>query len=71
MPILALLIAWFWSTPAVAHKPSDSYLSFTVRDLVVSGQWDIALRDLDYAIGLDADGDGAITWGELKGHHDA
>ena len=71
MPILALLIAWFWSMPAVAHKPSDSYLSFTVRDQVVSGQWDIALRDLDYAIGLDVDGDGAITWGELKGRHDA
>ena len=71
MLFLALVIAWFWSAPAVAHKPSDSYLSFTVRDQVVSGQWDIALRDLDYAIGLDADGDGAITWGELKGRHDA
>ena len=71
MLFLALVIAWFWSAPAVAHKPSDSYLTFTVRDQVVSGQWDIALRDLDYAIGLDADGDGAITWGELKGRHDA
>ena len=71
MVFLALMIAWFWSAPAVAHKPSDSYLTFTVRDQVVSGQWDIALRDLDYAIGLDADGDGAITWGELKGRHDA
>lgn len=29
-------------------------------------QWSIALRDLDYAIGLDADGNGAITWGELR-----
>ncbi len=71
MLFLALVIAWCWSTPAAAHKPSDSYLSFTVRDQVVSGQWDIALRDLDYAIGLDADGDGAITWSELKGRHDA
>jgi HupE / UreJ protein len=71
MLILALLIACFWSTPAVAHKPSDSYLRLSVRDQVVSGQWDIALRDLDYAIGLDADGDGAITWGELKARHDA
>jgi hypothetical protein len=24
------------------------------------------LRDLEYAVGLDANGDGAITWGELK-----
>ena len=35
------------------------------------GQWDIALRDLEYAIGLDADGDGAITWGELRAGHAA
>jgi hypothetical protein len=30
----------------------------------VTGRWDIALRDLDFALGLDADGDGEITWGE-------
>jgi hypothetical protein len=35
----------------------------------VAGQWDIALRDLDYAIGLDADGNGEITWGEVKVKH--
>ena len=29
----------------------------------------LALRDLDIAIGLDADGDGAITWGELRARH--
>jgi hypothetical protein len=55
--------------PALAHKPSDSYLSITVQDGVVSGRWDIALRDLDFAIGLDADGDGAITWGEVRARH--
>jgi hypothetical protein len=30
------------------------------------GQWDIALRDLDYAIGLDQDGDGQLTWDEIR-----
>ncbi len=58
---------------AQAHKPSDSYLSVTVDAAAsgapVSGRWDIALRDLDYAIGLDTDGDGRITWGEVKAHH--
>lgn len=49
-----------------AHKPSDSYLSLTAEGGALRGQWDIALRDLEYAIGLDADGDGAITWGELR-----
>jgi HupE/UreJ protein len=54
---------------ALAHKPSDSYLAVRVEGERVSGQWDIALRDLDFAIGLDDSGDGDITWGELKGHH--
>ena len=49
-----------------AHKPSDSYLSIGVEGKELHGQWDIALRDLEFAIGLDADGDGAITWGELR-----
>ena len=54
---------------AWAHKPSDSYLSVTVQNGAVSGRWDIALRDLDFAIGLDADGDGRITWGEVRARH--
>jgi hypothetical protein len=51
---------------AHAHKPSDSYLSIRAEGNALRGQWDIALRDLEFAIGLDADGDGAITWGELR-----
>jgi len=54
---------------ACAHKPSDSYLTLDVGDGTVSGRWDIALRDLDHALGLDADGDGLITWGELRSRH--
>ncbi len=55
--------------PALAHKASDSYLVLQVKGQAVSGQWDIALRDVDFAIGLDADGDGDITWGEVKARH--
>ena len=51
---------------AHAHKPSDSYLTLTAPGNELRGQWDIALRDLEHAIGLDANGDGAITWGELR-----
>lgn len=57
---------------AQAHKPSESYLTIRTDDSSptgLSGQWDIALRDLDFAIGLDADGDGAITWGETRARH--
>src|SRR5262245_35643384 len=52
--------------PALAHKPSDSYLSLQAKPGSIAGRWDIALRDLEYAIGLDANGDGTITWGELR-----
>jgi HupE / UreJ protein len=62
---LALLL----SSTASAHKPSDSYLSLAVDGRTVTGRWDIALRDLEYAIGLDRDGDGAIAWGEVKARH--
>jgi hypothetical protein len=57
--------------PARAHKPSDSYLTLQVDGARISGHWDIALRDLDFALGLDADGDGRITWGELRARHAA
>jgi hypothetical protein len=55
--------------PAIAHKASDSYLVLNVKGQEISGQWDIALRDIDFAIGLDANGDGNITWGEVQARH--
>lgn len=57
--------------PAFAHKASDSYLHLKVQDNSIQGQWDIALRDLNYAIGLDSNDDGRITWGELRSHQRA
>jgi len=68
---LALLAfaALLASGAALAHKPSDSYLTLAVDGETVTGQWDIALRDLDFALGLDGNQDGAITWGEVKAKH--
>jgi hypothetical protein len=69
--VAALAAALFAALPlpAQAHKPSDSYLTLKVTPEGVAGQWDIALRDLDFAIGLDANGDGQITWGEVRARH--
>jgi len=61
-----VLLAFLFAAAAHAHKPSDSYLALGVDGASLRGQWDIALRDLEFAIGLDADGNGEITWGELK-----
>lgn len=53
------------AAPARAHKPSDSYLALDGTAALRTGTWDIALRDLDDVIRLDADGDGAITVDEV------
>ena len=66
---LAVVTLLLTAGAAHAHKPSDSYLTLKIDGGAVSGQWDIALRDLDFAIGLDANGDGNITWGELRAKH--
>jgi hypothetical protein len=67
--LVALFLAVAYANEAHAHKPSDSYLALRVEGARVAGQWDIALRDLDFAIGLDANGDGEITWGEVRARH--
>ncbi|MGK5073018.1 HupE/UreJ family protein [Janthinobacterium sp. ZB1P44] len=68
---LFIVLLWAWLAPAQAHKPSDSYLSLAVHGQQIAGQWDIALRDLDFAIGLDGNGDGALTWDEIRARHAA
>src|SRR5512133_3516469 len=65
---------WIWLAmlllplAALAHKPSDSYLTMRgapgSADIAV--RWDIALRDLDYVLELDRDGNGSLTWGEVR-----
>jgi hypothetical protein len=59
-----------------AHSASDAYLTLEASspsggETVVRAQWDIALRDLDFVLGLDADGDGVITWRELRERQEA
>jgi hypothetical protein len=66
-----LLSFVLFSSLALAHKPSDSYLNLNLKNSSLSGRWDVALRDLDYAIALDDNDDGAITWKELKTHKTA
>lgn len=70
LALLCLLIA----LPAAAHKESDAYV--TLRSdpnnaHVLRGQWDIALRDLNFAMGIDSNRNGAITWGEVKAQRQA
>lgn len=74
---LAALLLLFACGAANAHKPSDSYLTLSVATataaqsgaVAIEGRWDIALRDLDFALGLDSDGDGQLTWDEVRSRH--
>lgn len=64
--LLILALSLLCHATAWAHKASDSYLVVDAKGSTVAVQWDIALRDIDFAIGLDANGNGEITWGELR-----
>ncbi|RYZ11018.1 MAG: HupE/UreJ family protein [Comamonadaceae bacterium] len=54
------------SAPAAAHKASDAYLQLQRRGEQILLRWDIALRDLDAALDLDADADQRLSWGEVR-----
>jgi len=67
MKFSTVLIALILISPiAWGHKASDSFIDLTVTDSHISGRWDIALRDLEYALALDSNADGAINWLELR-----
>jgi hypothetical protein len=76
--LLSLLLISLQLPPAaLAHSASDAYLNLTVHrhgadgQIAVEGQWDVALRDLDFVLRLDENGDGQLTWGEVRRRQDA
>ncbi|HKU86757.1 MAG TPA: HupE/UreJ family protein [Casimicrobiaceae bacterium] len=64
--LLVLLAVMLLPAHALAHKASDAYLTIERNGATIAGRLDVALRDLDNAIGLDDNGDGDITWGEVR-----
>ena len=62
--IAALLAAV--ATFAHAHKASDAYLTLHVDGATVDARIDIALRDLDRDLALDADADDQLSWREVR-----
>lgn len=55
---------------ADAHTVSNAYLTLNVApgSQQIKGQWDVGLRDLQFVLEIDDNGDGKITWGELRKH---
>jgi hypothetical protein len=66
---LACIASTFLAAAAHAHKASDSYLSLQVDGSKITGQWDVALRDLDLVLDLDRNNDAVIDWGEVRTRH--
>lgn len=63
---LLLCLLLLCGTTAQAHQSSEAYLSYRVDGAEVEQRLDIALRDLDRDLALDADGDGNLSWGEVR-----
>jgi hypothetical protein len=56
---------------AWGHQANDSWLSFSLTNAAVTGQWDLSVSDLDTALGLDDNDDGTVSDEELAAHQDA
>jgi hypothetical protein len=69
---LALLFVCLLAGPlAQAHIASNGFLTLNVDGSRVSGAIELAIRDGELAVGLDRDGNGKVTWGELKSSQEA
>lgn len=66
LALLTLGLFGLAATPAAAHSQSTGFLSVRFDGDTVSGRLDLAVRDLDRVADLDRDGDGRITWGEVR-----
>ena len=60
------LVLALCSGVAAAHKASDAYLQLSGTGAGTTLRVDVALRDIDVALDLDANGDGQLTWGEIR-----
>jgi hypothetical protein len=64
--IAATLLCATLAPLARAHKASDAYLFLTSGDAQTTLRVDVALRDLDVVLDIDGNGDGKLTWGEVR-----
>jgi hypothetical protein len=63
--ILALLLLGL-AAHVQAHVASNSFLTVHLEGAAVGGALELAVRDAEIAVGLDANGDGKVTWGEVR-----
>ncbi len=67
MPLLqALGLSLLLAGTASAHVASNGFLTVRTADRQLDGSLELAIRDVELAIGVDANGDARVTWGELR-----
>ena len=66
MKRLWLLLILVWAGAAQAHIASNGFLVTQVQAQDLNGSLELAVRDVELAIGVDANHDGRVTWGELR-----
>ena len=64
--ILAALLSCSFTAAAQAHIASSGFLSVKIAGTDVVGSIEIAVRDVELAVGVDANRDNQITWRELN-----
>lgn len=69
--MVAVLILFNSAPRANAHTQSSAFLTIQAGKGHLQGEWHLALRDLEDAVGLDANEDGLITWDELGSRQQA
>jgi HupE / UreJ protein len=63
---LWLLLLLAWAGAVQAHIASNGFLVAQVQGPEITGSIELAVRDVELAIGVDANHDGKVTWGELR-----
>ncbi|WP_346838880.1 HupE/UreJ family protein [Microbulbifer sp. SAOS-129_SWC] len=66
--VIALLFLLV-SVPGYCHQFSTAYLNTELGGTQASGKLQLALFDLEQAVGLDSNGDGQLLWRELQSKH--
>jgi len=64
--IAGLLMLAMLATRVQAHIASNGFLAARIDGRAIAGEIELAVRDVELAVGIDSNGDGKVTWGELR-----
>ncbi len=65
-PVLLALLMCAMASSVQAHIASNGFLVAQISGSQITGSLELAVRDAELAVGIDANGDGQVTWGELQ-----